>query len=269
VNESVDRRILGAFVCVDAITGHSIRDRVSATAPQWTLKQNRSGTYVIFNGPGLGLLTTQFAPSGTWPSPAPFEVAFWDPNRRYLPRRANVKAPLKVPAIPPAQAGSTTNSAAVAALQDPTTVFDPQQVFLYPAPSAPIGPNWAVIHASVTRAGAPPGKGLPWAVLQITRDTDSAVLATGLADLNGEALLAVIGLSVKANTSGTGPVTLSTVPVTVKAYFDPSILNQPQSWIPNPDDILNSLSNPSLKTSSQSVQLGSGQELSLNFNISF
>jgi hypothetical protein len=268
VNESVDRRILGAFVCVDAISGNAVANSIPVTTQQWTLKANRSGVYVIFDGPGFDLLTTQFLPAGTWPSPVSFEVTLQDPSRRYLPRRANVRAPLKVPTIPPAPAGSSTNPAAIAALQDPTSVFDPQQVPLYPAPSAPVGPNWAVIHASVTRSGTTPAQGLPWAVLQVTRNSDNAVLATGQADASGEALLAVLGLSVQPSTSGTGPVTVSTVAVTVKAFFDPSVLSQPSSWIPNPDDILSNLSNPALKSSSQPLQLGSGQELSMSFAIS-
>jgi hypothetical protein len=179
-----------------------------------------------------------------------------------------VKAPLSVPTIAPAPAGSATNPAAAAALQDPTTVFDPQPVSLYPAPSAPTGPNWAVIHASVTRVGTTPVQGLPWAVLQMTRNGDNTVLATGQADASGEALLAVIGLTVETNTTGTGPVTLSTVAVTVKAFFDPSILSQPPGWIPNPDDILNSLSNPALKSASQSISIASGQETQMSFALS-
>jgi hypothetical protein len=269
VNELVDRRILGAFVCVDAISGSSVANPISATAPQWTLKPNRNGVYVIFNGPGLDRLTTQFLPSGAWPGPVSFEVTLQDPNRRYLPRRANVQAPLKVPAILPAPAGSASNPAAVAALQDPASVFDPQRVALYPAPSAPIGPNWGVIHASVTRSGMAPAQGLPWAVLQVTRNSDNAVLATGQADASGEALLAVLGLSVQPSTSGTGPVTVSTVAATVKAFFDPGVpIPPPPGWIPNPDDILSNLSNPALKSSSVAVQLGSGLELSMSFAIS-
>jgi hypothetical protein len=57
------------------------------------------------------------------------------------------------------------------------------------------------------------------------------------------------------------------VAATVTAYFDPSVLTQPAGWIPNPDDILSDLSNPSLKTSSLAVQLGSGQELPMSFSI--
>jgi len=259
VIESVDRRILGAFVCVDAITGTSIAPTIPATAPSvWTVKPNRSGIYVIFDGPGFDEETGEFIPSGTWPAPAQFEVTLQDPYFRYLPRRANVQAPLAVPTIPPVPA-------------TPTGVFAPQQVKVYPSPAAVIGPNWAAIHASVTRSGSNPVKGLPWAIVQVVQTSNNALLATGQTDVNGEALLAVIGLTVQASTSSSGPVIVSTVGATVTAYFDPTVLTQPPGWIPNPDDILNKISNPalisSLVSSSQPVQLSSGQELSMSFEL--
>ncbi len=250
--ETVDRRVLGAFVCVDAITGSSVVPAVPVTAPLWTVSPNRSGIYVIFGGPGLDLLTGQFIPSGTWPAPVTFEVSLQDPSLRYLPRRANVQAPLAAPAIPPIPA-------------TPAGVFAPQQVTLYPSPAAAFGPNWATIHVSVTQSGTTPVRGLPWAILQVVNTSDNSVLATGQTDTNGEALLAVIGLTVQANTSGSGPVTTSTVAATVTAYFDPSNMTQPSGWIPNPDDILNDLTNPALISSSQPVNLSSGQELSMSF----
>lgn len=252
--ENVDRRVLGAFVCVDAITGNSVVPAIPVTAPQWTVTPNRSGIYVIFDGPGFDSLTDQFIPSGTWPAPVSFEVSLQDPTLRYLPRRANVQAPLAVPAYPPVPT-------------PPAGVFAPQQVPVYPSPAATIGSNWASIHASVTIHGTTPPQGLPWAVLQVVQNSDSTVLATGQTDANGEALLAVVGLTVQANTGGTGPVTVSTVAATVTAYFDPSVLSQPAGWIPNPDDILTNLSNPALKSSSQAVQLSSGQEMAMSFAI--
>jgi hypothetical protein len=254
VIENVDRRILGAFVCTDAITGSSVVPAVPVVAPQWTVRPNHSGVYIIFDGPGFEAQTDDFLPSGAWPAPKPFEVTLQDPSSRYLPRRAVVKAPLAIPAIPPVPA-------------TPTGVFAPQQVPLYPSAAAPVSPNWAVIHASVARAGVTPAQALPWSVLRVTRDSDHNVMATGQAGSNGEALLAVIGLTVQANSSGGGPVTVSTVAATVTAWFDPGILNQPDGWIPDPDDILGNLSNPALKSSSQPVQLSSGQELSMSFSI--
>jgi hypothetical protein len=152
-----------------------------------------------------------------------------------------------------------------AALANPTAVFDPQRVTLYPQPSAAVGPNWSTIRASVTDAST--AAGLPWAVLQVIRQSDGTVLATGQTDANGEALLAVVGLKLQTSTSGSGPVTISTVAATVKVYFDPSVLTRPPDWIPNPDDILDNLSNATLRSGGQDVQLASGQELNLSFAI--
>jgi hypothetical protein len=259
LNENVDRRVLGAFVCIDAITGSSIVPPMRVTAPGWRIKPNRSGSYVIFDGPALfaspdGDPTDEFIPESTWPAPVTFEVTLQDPNRRYLPRRVNVQAPLAVPTAPPE----------FTALSG---VFAPQPVTMYPTPAGVIGPNWATIHASVVKSGTTPPQGLPWAVLRVVRNSDSKVLATAQTDINGEALIAVVGLTVQANAEDGGPVTIATTAATITAYFDPSVLNQPSGWTPNPDDILTNLSNASLKSIGSAVQLGPGQESPLSFEI--
>ena len=266
--ENVDRRILGAFVCVDAITGLSVTAPIQVTAPGWKIKPNRSGIYVIFDGPGLTALTTQFIPGSTWPaSPPPFEVTLQDSGRRYLARRANILAPQSVPLIAPAPPGVNPNPAVAAALGNTAAVFDPQRVTLYPLPSAPVGPNWCTIHASVMKQGTTPPVGLPWAVLQVIRQSDNTVLAAGQTNSNGEALLAVVGLTSQPSTSTSGPVTVSTVAATLKAYFDPSVLSQPAGWVSNPDDILGNLTNAKLQSASQTVQLSPGLEVSLGLTV--
>jgi hypothetical protein len=264
--ENVDRRVLGAFICVDAITGNSVVQSLPVTAGQWIVRANRRGIYVIFDGPGFSALTTQFVPAGAWPPRVSFEVTLQDPNRRYLPRRAKVLAPMTVPVIGSSPGGVAPNPAVTAALANPAAVFDPQRVTLYPQPSAAVGSNWSTLRVSVTNTAAP-AIGLPWAMLQVIRKDDGTVLATGQTDANGEALLAVVGLTLQTSTSGTGPVTVSTVAATVHVYFDPSVLTQPPGWIPNPDDILGNLSNASLRSGGQDVQLASGQELNLSFAI--
>ena len=252
MTENVDRRILGAFVCIDAVTGSSVVPAIPVIPdPLWTVTPNHSGIYVIFDGPGLDSLTDEFLPSGTWPNPVSFEVTLQDPNLRYLPRRATVTAPLAIPTSP----------------ATPSGVFVPQQVPVYPSPAISVGQNWAIIRASVTLSGTNPPQGLPWAYLQVVQNSNNAVLATGVSDTNGEALLAVIGLTVQPNTSGSGPVTTSVTPATVTAYFDPTTLSELAGWIPDPDDISLNLTNPAFKTTSQPVQLSSGEEFPLNFQI--
>jgi hypothetical protein len=234
-SESTDRRVLGGFALIDAITGASIVDPLSVTSTSLQLRPNRSGVYAIFDAPGFSSLTTQFIPATAgWPAAQSFEVTVQDPSLRYLARRAQVQAP-----------------------QSLTGVFSPQQVPLYTSPSAVLAPNWAVVRASVTGSA---GNGLPWAVLRVIK-SDNSVAATGMADARGEALLAVMGLGVQVSASASGAVTEVTIPVTIQAWFDPSILQQPAGWVSNPDDILGNLSNASLKSGTQSGALGAGQTL--------
>jgi hypothetical protein len=234
LTESVDRRVLGGFVFVDAITTQSIESPLPVLSTQLTLKANRSGVYVIFNGPGFAALTDEFIPSGTWPTAQNFEISVGDPTLRYLPRRANISAP-----------------------QNLTGTFAAQQIPLYPAPGAPVEPNWAVARVSVlSSAGAP----LPWSIVRVLLG-DNSVAATGITDARGEALLAVTGLGIQVNGTATDPVTETTTAVTIQAWFDPATLTEPPGWIPNPDNILGNLSNTALKTATQTGALCARQTL--------
>lgn len=242
VSESIDRRVLGGLVFVDAITGASVVDPLQVTSAQLRVRANRSGVYAIFDAPGFTTLTAQFNPvPATWPAAQSFEVSVQDPSLHYLPRRAQIQAP-----------------------QSLAAAFNPQPVMLYPATSAVIEPNWAVIRASVTGTG---GSGLPWAVVQALR-ADNSVAATGVTDSRGEALLAVAGLGVQVSSDSSGSVTEMTVPVTVQAWFDPGVLNEPSGWISNPDDILANLSNSALKTGQMTGDIGARQVLFASITIS-
>lgn len=239
--ESVDRRVLGGFVLVDAITSNSIPAPLTVTSTQLQLKVNRSGVYAIFNGPGFSPLTDEFIPIGTWPAPQGFEITVIDPSLRYLARRAQIQAPQKL-----------------------VGTFAPQQVPLYPSPSSTIEANWAVVRASVTSSAGDP---LPWAFVEVLL-SDATVAARGVADARGEALLAVMGLGIQVTSQATDPVTEATTPVTVQAWFDPTVLTQPRNWVPNPDDISGNLANPALKKGSTTGALGARQTLFASITIS-
>lgn len=251
MRESVDRRVLGAIRCVDAITGDSIAEMMSVTSSQLDLRANRRAIYVIFNAPGLNPRTWQFDPVLPWPGPTTFEISIQDPSRRYLPRRAQVKAPQP---LPPSA--------------DPLLVFNPQPVSLFPSPAAPVSPNWAVIYISVVKSGATPPVGLPWSVVQVARSDNKAVLATTVADKRGEAILAIPGLGPEISDSASGAVTQPTVAVTVAAWFDPTVLSQPAGWIPNPDDMLTTLTTGPFKTASLTASVGPGQTVTKSLAIS-
>jgi hypothetical protein len=238
---SFDRRILGGFRCVDAVTNLSVLNRLSIASGPLVVRPNRSGVYAFFDGPGFHDFTTQFLAPISWPVSTPFEVTIRDPRLRYLPRRKQVQVPQALP------------------------IAAPQDVTLYPAPSAAVQPNWAVVHASIVNK-ANPDTGLAWAALQII--SAGKVLATGVADARGEALLAVAGLGLQVSSSGGGAVTETTIAATAQAWYDPAVAGRPLNWIPNPDDILQNLSATSWKTGSEPVQLGPGLTKSLTIKIS-
>lgn len=237
-SESVDRRVLGGFVFVDAITSETIDAPLVVTSPDLRVRANRRGIYAIFDATGLSALTNQFIPAPGWPPPQSLEITVRDPSLRYLARRAAVEAPLSPTSVSP-------------------TDFAPQRIAMYGSPSAALAPNWAVVRASVK---ASVGNALPWAAVQVIK-SDNSVAAAGMTDARGEAVLAVAGLGLQMTADASPSVTQTTIPVTVQAWFDPSVLQQPAGWIPNPDDIFANLSNPSLKSGKQTGPLGAGQTL--------
>jgi hypothetical protein len=100
----------------------------------------------------------------------------------------------------------------------------------------------------------------------VTDDAGNAVLATGMGDARGEALLAVPALKLQVSQSG-GTFSITTLAATVTAFFDPTILTAPANYVPDPDDILSNLSNTALKSATQAAQLGVGADQPLSFPI--
>ena len=254
--ESVDRRVLGGVVFVDAITGETVDATLAVTSADLRVRPTASGVYAIFDAPGLSALTNEFIPVEWSPPqifspPQTFEVTVRDPSRRYLARRAAVKAP---------QDPSDFSLHAVTLSASPPARHAPnwaQRITLYGSPSAALAPNWAVIRASVKTSA---GNGLPWAAVRVIK-SDNSVAAAGMTDARGEAVLAVAGLRVQVSSDASGSVPETTIPVTVQAWFDPNVLKQPAGWVPNPDDIFGNLTNPSLKSGKQSGALGAGKTL--------
>jgi hypothetical protein len=249
--ENVDRRVLGAFRLIDSITGGTVSGPMTVQSPGLTLRQNRSGIWVIFNGPNFTPLTNSFLPPANWPPPAPFTVSIQDPSGKYLARLATLEVP-----------------APLTAASDPASVFNPQGITLFASAGAAMGANWAVVRASVVRAATTPPQGLANAILRVTRTSDNSILAVGMTDARGEALLAVPGLGVRAGTTPAGPVLEATTAVSVEAFFDSTFLTQPAGFLPNPDQLLSNLGAASVKTDTLTAQLGAGLSIPLNFSIS-
>lgn len=90
MTENCDRRVLGGFQCVDAITLGSIIEPLKVSSSQLLLRPNRSGVYAVWDAPGLRKYTS-FDPLLPWPDPTAFEIAIEDPSLFYLPRRGNIR----------------------------------------------------------------------------------------------------------------------------------------------------------------------------------
>jgi hypothetical protein len=260
--ENVDHRVLGGLQCVDAITRQSIVSPLKVSSSQLLLRPNLSGVYAVWDGPNLRSYTT-FIPPIPWPNPSPFEVSIEDPSFFYLPRRGTIQVPQPLPVTPPAPTLPLTASGGQA------ITYGPQLINLYRGPSASVAPNWAVVHASVINNAIPPVR-LLWAVLQVLQSGagGTTVLATGMADPNGEALLAVPGLGLQVSSSPGGPVTEITTAATVQAWFDPTNLSQPPGWLPDPDLILTNLSSSAWKTASAPIRFGPGQTVFVPLTVS-
>lgn len=228
------RRVFGRFAFVDTITGNRISSPLSVISPQLQLMANDSGLFAIFSGPSFGQFTKQ------WPTAQMFEIAVRDPNHRYLPRRAQIRA---------------------AGLVE---VFTLQQVPLYRSPKSPVEPDWAVVRASIRSDWAP----LAWAVVQVL-SSDQSVLATGVSDARGEALLAVRNLGTDVSDHMTGVVKNATTDVTIQAWFDPTVMGRASDWIPNPDDMSRNLGNPTFKSVARRGVLRAGQTLSVVLEFPF
>jgi len=197
IPEVFDTRVLGAVRFVDSATQSQVSDGLSVESTG-DLRPNRSGLWVIWNAPGLADHTTVFLAPPAAPAAGSVDLplSVKDLSGRYLPRNATVKLP-----------------------RDPADVlFEAANVTLYCSPAAPVSPGWAVIRASVKKTAD--DTRLESALLRVVQTTDSKVLARGLTDDRGEALVVVPGIPVTTFNTGDGAPLATEIDVTVEAIFD-------------------------------------------------
>lgn len=201
--ERHEDRVLGALQLVDAGTGASI-DRsfdVRVLGPgQATLVRNRSGLYVIRHWSELAAHALPFDAPPLTPDVGAqaLRLSISDPLGQYLPRIAT----LRLPRDPAANA--------------PDSLFQPALVPLYPAASAATGANWALLRVTLTETGS--GDALGGALLRVRRNGE--VLARGLSDWRGEALIPVVGVPVTTFSDDQNAVVVSEIEVSLEAVFD-------------------------------------------------
>lgn len=242
-----ERRILGAFRMVSATTGTSVDSDFVVDAGPLNVLRNRSGVFVVRDAPGMRDLTFKADVHGvTIPGQQQFQLTVTDDREDFLPRRFKLNLPRK---ITPAS--------------DPDSVFNAVRVQMYPAAAGPVAQSWAVVRASVVKAGDPARTGLPWSLMQVKKKSDGTVLSTGMSDARGEALVSVVGLPALSANGGSGTLISSEVDVDVVAFFDPA--NTSKDFVPDPDELIAKLG--SMKTNSQPAKIASGKTNTVTIEI--
>ena len=224
--ERVESRVLGAFRLIDSPTQAIIRRPLNVSASNTDFIRNRSYQYVIRSTAGLENHTHDFLEPPSTPALGSIDVAIHihDPVHRYLPRVTT----LALPRDPDPDHAD----------QD-TSLFQAEAVQLYVTPSFPMHPNWSGVRATLTIDGSD-DEPLPGALLRIIRSSDDVVLARGVSDRRGEALVIVPGIPITNFSSSTseddadfdasGPVVISETAVKMEV-----IANDALPWPVDPD----------------------------------
>jgi hypothetical protein len=202
--DRVDHRVLGAIRLVDATTLAPLDGPMVVTAPETRLVRNRTGLYVIRSWSRLATHEGAFdAPPAAPPTGSePLTIAVRDPSGRYLSRQVVVALPREPN---PARA------------EELISLFQPVDVPMYPSASSPVSANWVELRATVRETAS--GDGLGGALLRVV--TATGVLARGLTDWRGEALVPVAGVPITTWSTEPGAVVVTEIPASLECYFDP------------------------------------------------
>lgn len=200
--ERVESRVLGAVRCVDAVTRTQVAGPLQLAAPGAQLRRNRSGLHVIVRADALAAHESAFAlpPADPAIGSVALTLSVHDPLGRYLPRSARIRLPRDpVPGAPDGLA-------------------QPIELPLYPAAGLPTGANWSLLRASVRETAT--GDALGGALLRVRSGT--RVLARGLSDWRGEALVCVPGVPVTTWSDDPGAVVVTELAAELDWIFDPA-----------------------------------------------
>ncbi|MDM0011732.1 hypothetical protein QTH87_04705 [Variovorax sp. J22P168] len=203
--EQIDARVLGALRCVDAGTRSAIDLPLAVRIEGARVRRNRSGLHVITEADGLAAHASAFedAPAEPALGSVALTASLIDPSGAYLPRIATIALPRDAAPANASAAGS---------------LFRPIEIAMYPGATAALGVNWAVLRVSLTEAAS--GDALGGALLLVRSGT--RVLARGLSDWRGEALVPVPGVPVTTWSDEAEAVVVSETAARLELVWDPA-----------------------------------------------
>lgn len=221
VVEHIDRRVLGAFRFVDAVSGLpiTIAAKVEARSAMLVggepsadvpihegsvqLRQNRSGFQVIMRAPFFDEYAASFE-NPQVPAETPvgrrlrLRLAVREAGPHYLPREFEFDLPRSV------------------VRADADNVFRPGTVQLFRAPGAPVLGGWSVLRVRVTQTGSDNVRlpGVHVRIFRSPRGVNDPAIGEGMTEwrgrLRGEALVAVADLPRFRPREGAGPKVFDT-----------------------------------------------------------
>ena len=259
--DRIERRVLGAIRLIDATTGRPLHRPLSVSAEGVRFLINRAQLYVISQAPGLAAHTTAFAgpPDAPAPGTQAIEVTIDDPLGEYLPRHATI--PLPRSAAPD---------------EAEPDLFAPEAVTVLPSPNAALRQNWSGVRLSLRLGDQRPVRG---ALINLRHNDpdgdDDELVASGLSDERGEALVIVPGLPVSRSAGalepgadpapgeGDGEVTTPETPVTLEIVVDPDL-----PWPVDPTRLMANRTQWRRAVEDGTVDLATGQVVHLNLQIS-
>jgi hypothetical protein len=202
--ERIESRVLGAVRFVDAATGTAVDAPLQLAAPAGTqIIRNRSGLYVISRHLALAAHDEAFAEAPAAPAVGAVEVTLTvhDASGVYLSRTLTLALPRDPRPDHADEAGS---------------LFRAIDVELYRSAIGACGVNWASLRVSLTDTDS--GDALGGALLRVV--SNDTVLARGVTDWRGEALVPVVGIAVMTWSENADAVTATGVDATLEALYD-------------------------------------------------
>jgi hypothetical protein len=208
---------LGAIRFVDGTTRLPIGEPLELSAPGVRLARTRQGWYAIVATPALDADRAAH-PRRKRPAPGstPLAMEVRDPAGAYLPRRFTVSYP---------------RDPDIAHAAQPNALFLPADVALFRSPAARTAANWALIRASVRHKTT--HDPLAGALIRVVRRrAPGELLARGMSDARGEALVAVPGIPITTWEETGSRVLATEVEVQLQVVWDPRSAD-----LPDPDDL--------------------------------
>ena len=285
-----DHRVLAALRVFDPLRGTTIDERLELDAPGLRLRRSSSALQVVVGAdhPALNAHAGAFAAPPVLPAPGAlqFQVTVRDPSRRWLPRVAAFSLPRDADARlrdPRLRDPALLDPDLIAQRERlPRSLFAPIEVPLLPAPAHPLEPWWCVLRVHVERLVDGQSVAVRGALLRAWRLRDVngvamvEVLALGMSDERGEALVAAAGLPAHTFIGEHGqqlgedgndddpdaPVVTADTAVTLDAIADPDA-----GWPLDPDALAARRGGPGLLTAAMPTALRAGSTASIRLTL--